>query len=207
MSAERDGVLHRWSRRKHAAKRAEGRPAVAVPVVPAAAPAAAAPAAEAIASPSASSPPGIAPVADALPAPTPEPLPPIESLTPQSDFTPFMRPGVDDSLKRAALKKLFADPHFNVMDGLDVYIDDYSKPDPIPPDMLARLLQNRALFDPPRTRVNADGVVEEIPSDAEPAAPAAAAEAVDAEAGSALAANESAIAPRPDGMPPAEPSR
>ena len=61
-----------------------------------------------------------------------------------------MRPEVDESLKRAALKKLFADPHFNVMDGLDVYIDDYSKPDPIPPDMLARLIQNRALFDPPR---------------------------------------------------------
>ena len=31
------------------------------------------------------------------------------------------------------MKKLFADPHYNVMDGLDVYIDDYSKPDPIPP--------------------------------------------------------------------------
>ena len=41
-------------------------------------------------------------------------------------------PGVDASVKNAALKKLFADPHFNVMDGLDTYIDDYGKPDPIP---------------------------------------------------------------------------
>ena len=31
------------------------------------------------------------------------------------------------------MKKLFSDPHFNVMDGLDTYIDDYGKPDPIPP--------------------------------------------------------------------------
>src|SRR3974390_2637024 len=45
-----------------------------------------------------------------------------------SDFLAFFSPEVDESLKRAALKKLFADPHFNVMDGLDVYVDDYSKP-------------------------------------------------------------------------------
>jgi hypothetical protein len=37
------------------------------------------------------------------------------------------------------MKKLFSDPHFNAMDGLDVYIDDYSKPDPIPPEMLRKL--------------------------------------------------------------------
>lgn len=33
----------------------------------------------------------------------------------------------EESVKRAALKKLFSDPRFNVMDGLDVDIDDYSK--------------------------------------------------------------------------------
>ena len=43
----------------------------------------------------------------------------------------------------AALKKLFSDPHFNVMDGLDTYIDDYGKPDPIPPSMLRAHSQNR----------------------------------------------------------------
>jgi hypothetical protein len=50
-----------------------------------------------------------------------------------------MRPGVDAATRTAAVKKLFRDPQFNVMDGLDVYIDDYSKPDPIPPALLARL--------------------------------------------------------------------
>ena len=107
-------------------------------------------------------------------------LPPIESLTPQSDFTPFMRPDVDPALKRAALRKLFTDPHFNVMDGLDVYIDDYSKPDPIEPEILRTLVQARYIFDPPVTRVNAQGVVEDVPPEEVAAARAAAAEATNA---------------------------
>src|SRR5437899_8498343 len=44
-------------------------------------------------------------------------------------------------------QKTLHDPHFNVMDGLDTYIDDYSKPDPIPEEMLKSLKQaNRLLF-------------------------------------------------------------
>jgi len=50
-------------------------------------------------------------------------------------------PGVDPGLKRAALKTLLRDARFNVMDGLDVYIDDYSKPDPIPAEWLGQLKQ------------------------------------------------------------------
>jgi hypothetical protein len=68
-------------------------------------------------------------------------LPPVESLTFDSDFTAFLKPEVDPALQRAALKQLFRDPRFNVMDGLDTYIDDYTKPDPIPPDMLAELVK------------------------------------------------------------------
>ena len=90
-------------------------------------------------------------------------LPPIDSLTRDSDFTPFMRPDVAPELRSAALRKLFADPHFNVMDGLDVYIDDYSKPDPIAPDIVKTLNHARYIFAPPQTRVNAQGVVEEVP--------------------------------------------
>ena len=47
------------------------------------------------------------------------------------------------------MKKLFSDPHFNVMDGLDTYIDDYGKPDPIPPSMLRQMVQSKflGLFD------------------------------------------------------------
>jgi hypothetical protein len=68
-----------------------------------------------------------------------------QSLTPDSDFTRFTRPDVPPDVKTAAFKKLFADPHFNVMDGLDVYIDDYSKPDPIPPEMLRNLASAKFL--------------------------------------------------------------
>jgi hypothetical protein len=73
-------------------------------------------------------------------APPPE-LPPIDKLNIDSDFRGFFHPKVGEDVRRAALKKLFADPRFNVMDGLDVYIDDYSKTEPIPPEMMAGLRQ------------------------------------------------------------------
>jgi hypothetical protein len=94
---------------------------------------------------------GSAPVA-AIPVPPEAPaeleLPPVESLTIDSDFTAFLQPKVDESLKRQALKKLFADPRFNVMDGLDVYIDDYTKSDPIPSDILERLMKAQFSWSP-----------------------------------------------------------
>jgi hypothetical protein len=93
------------------------------------------------------------------------PLPPLESLTIDSDFSPFMQPGVDETLKRAALRKLLRDPRFNVMDGLDVYIDDYSKPSPIEPDLVRTLVQARYIFDPPKTRVTDEGIVEDVPDE------------------------------------------
>ncbi|MGH8727738.1 MAG: DUF3306 domain-containing protein [Burkholderiales bacterium] len=73
------------------------------------------------------------------PAAVAEELPSLESLTIDSDFSGFFRAKIDENLRRAALKKLLRDPHFNVMDGLDVYIDDYSLPDPIPETMLEKL--------------------------------------------------------------------
>jgi hypothetical protein len=56
-----------------------------------------------------------------------------------------MKPDVDPTVRQAALKKMFTDPHFNVMDGLDIYIGDYSKPDPLPPGMLERMAQSDML--------------------------------------------------------------
>jgi len=87
------------------------------------------------------SPPEPAPERTADPeGPAPE-LPPLDTLTPESDYRAFFHPKVKEDVRRAALKKLFSDPHFNVMDGLDVYIDDYSKTEPIPAAMLAGLRQ------------------------------------------------------------------
>jgi hypothetical protein len=87
----------------------------------------------------------------ALPA---EPLPSLEdarALTPSSDFQPFMRPGVTADVRNVAMKKLFTDPHFNVMDGLDIYIGDYNTPDPMPAGMLQKMVgaQLLGLFDKP----------------------------------------------------------
>ncbi|WP_035374911.1 DUF3306 domain-containing protein, partial [Pseudoduganella violaceinigra] len=73
---------------------------------------------------------------ESVPAPT---LEQVEQLTSDSDFKPFVARGVDEAIRRAALKKLFADPHFNVMDGLDTYIDDYNKFEPLTPLMVAAL--------------------------------------------------------------------
>jgi hypothetical protein len=77
-----------------------------------------------------------------------EPLPTladVAQLTRDSDFSRFVAPGIDEGVKQAAMKKLFSDPHFNVMDGLDTYIADYNKPDPIPLSMLRQMTQSKAL--------------------------------------------------------------
>ena len=66
-------------------------------------------------------------------------------LDPSSDFKPFMARGVTTDVRNAAVKKLFADPHFNVMDRLDIYIDDYSQPDPLPAAMLRQMVSARFL--------------------------------------------------------------
>jgi hypothetical protein len=83
-----------------------------------------------------------------IPGPVePAPLPPLESLTPESDFAPFMAADVDGGVRRQALKTLFSDPRFNVMDMMDVYVDDYSKPDPIPESWMSQLQQLSRLGD------------------------------------------------------------
>jgi hypothetical protein len=67
-------------------------------------------------------------------------------LGPDSDYSAFMTQGVDKAVQRMAMKKLFSDPHFSVMDGLDVYIDDYNRFDPLPAAMLASLDHAKSMF-------------------------------------------------------------
>jgi hypothetical protein len=84
-----------------------------------------------------------------LPQPPPLTLEDANALTHDSDFRPFAARNVAPEVRNAAMKKLFSDPHFNVMDRLDTYIDDYSQPDPIPSGMLRNLASARflGLFD------------------------------------------------------------
>lgn len=83
------------------------------------------------------------------PAATPVPPAPtledVAALAPGDEISRFVARGVDESVKRAAVKKLFSDPRYNIMDGLDVYIDDYSQPDPIPMAMLRKMNQSKFL--------------------------------------------------------------
>ena len=131
-----DGFLSRWSRRK-ALVREGARPPEPVAPDPAALPAT---------TPVAEVPAADAPPAPALADPPPPPtLDDVAQLGRASDYRRFVAPDVSPDVRNAALKKLFSDPQFNVMDGLDTYIDDYGKPDPIPPAMLRQMLQSRFL--------------------------------------------------------------
>lgn len=143
--------LSRWSRRKLEAARAQSAPAAApAPVAPV----------------QLSPQPAPRSAPDATPA-----LPPIESLTIDSEFAGFFKPEIPEATKRAALKQLFRDPRFNIMDGLDVYIGDYTQPDPIPPEMMKQLLHTRHIFNPPKTEVNAEGHVVDVVEPIEQAEP------------------------------------
>ena len=73
----------------------------------------------------------------------------VAVLTRESDYSRFVTTGIDPAVRNAAMKKLFSDPHFNIMDGLDTYIGDYSQPDPIPLSMLRSMNQaiSLGLFD------------------------------------------------------------
>lgn len=131
------GFLSRWSRRKVEVR--EGR----APEEPTPIPSVAAPVAAGAANLSVPTQPAVQVAShEAKPAPT---LADTQQLTPESDFTDFMARGVAPDVKNAAMKKLFADPHFNVMDRLDIYIDDYSQPDPLPMAMLRQMVSAKTL--------------------------------------------------------------
>jgi hypothetical protein len=65
----------------------------------------------------------------------------VKALTKESDFSGFVAKGIDPSVSNAAMKKLFTDPHYNIMDGLDTYIDDYSTHAPLPQSVLEQIVK------------------------------------------------------------------
>ena len=122
-----ENFFDRWSRRKNEAREELAPP----PVVPETQlPAEPVPVAEDLAAEAEAPPPTLA---DA------------EALTPESDFRPFMARNVAPEVKNTAFRKLFADPQFNVMDGLDTYVDDYSKSTPIPDSVLRQMASAKFL--------------------------------------------------------------
>jgi hypothetical protein len=101
---------------------------------------------------------------DQLPAAETKPpaLPPVDSLTPESDFTGFMHPKVQDSLRRVALKKLFNDPHFNIPDPFEPYSGDWNLAEPISNELLATLNQAKQHLFSEEKKVEPEGK-EELP--------------------------------------------
>ncbi len=118
-----------------------------------------------------------------------------------SDFTAFFQPKVAEGMKRAALKKLLSDPHFNLVDGLDVYMEDFAKFEPMPDGMLDRLAEiyesTRKVVEP----VEAAAGTDPLPDAVDPQEATAVAEpAPEAESEEAQAAEEpqSAALPAPE---------
>ena len=130
-----DGFLGRWSRRK-AGLEPEGLDGSTPELKPKTTPSSVPQDKKTIESAS-------APAEEETLPPTLEDAESIDRFAP--DFSAFMQPNVDPAVQQAAMKKLFSDPHFNIMDRLDIYIDDYSIPDPIPMEMLKRMVQSESL--------------------------------------------------------------
>ena len=65
---------------------------------------------------------------DEKPPVRPEDLPSIDSLTAESDYTPFLQEGVPDALRKAALRKLWrSNPVLANVDGLNDYDEDFAR--------------------------------------------------------------------------------
>ncbi|MBA4261952.1 MAG: DUF3306 domain-containing protein [Comamonadaceae bacterium] len=132
VAEEGDSFFSRWSRRKAQLRSGEPVPEP-VPTAP--------PVVAAVAVPVEPEPLAVEPAA----APPPPTLQDTQTLTPASDFSRFVARDVPPEVRNAAVKKLFADPHFNVMDGLDIYIDDYSKPSPLSAADMAQMVSAQFL--------------------------------------------------------------
>lgn len=76
-------------------------------------------------------------------------LPSLETLATQgldADLSAFMQAGVEEGMRRAAVKQLFKQPIFNVMDGLDVYIEDFNIYEPLTAAELPGLAHARSML-------------------------------------------------------------
>lgn len=155
-----DGFLGRWSQRKQAARLERDASKVPPPPVRQALDATdpeasrvpmPAPSGLAIA---ATPPPQAAAAAQASPT-----LEDVSKLGRDDDYAPFAAPDVAPEVRNAAMKKLFSDPHFQQIDGLDTYIDDYSVPSPLSAQMLQKMASAQFLK------------LVETPPDTEAAAP------------------------------------
>ncbi len=111
--------LSRWSRRKQAIARGE--------------------------TPAEPPPPSVA----AAPAAQPEPaLPDPLTLGMADDFSAFLRDKVPPALKHKAMQHLFSHPHFNELDMMDVYMEDFNLVPNLEPASMDLVRHAKAVLDP-----------------------------------------------------------
>jgi len=82
-----------------------------------------------------------------------------------ADFAPFMQAGVEEAVRRTAIQQLFKQPVFNVMDGLDVYIEDFNAFEPIAAETLPTLTHARAILFPEQAQTVAaetDAIAQQV---------------------------------------------
>jgi len=118
-SDEARGFLGRWSRRKQAVARGETPPEPA-PAVPS---------------------PAVPPSPE---APLPDPL----TLGMADDFSAFLRDKVPPALKHKAMQHLFSHPHFNELDMMDVYMEDFNLVPNLEPAALDLVKHAKAVLSP-----------------------------------------------------------
>jgi len=104
--SEDEGLYARWSRRKSQATEQSATPVAEIESAP------------------------TAPEAETEAAEKP-PLPDLDTLNEDSDYSGFLSPEVDEKLRKLALRKLFHLPQFNICDGLDDYDEDFRNFEPL----------------------------------------------------------------------------
>lgn len=196
--AEDEGTLRRWSRRKAAGKSApEAEPADPAP-------------GEADAK--------AAPVEGGSEAPAeiaPEDLPDIETLEKESDFTPFLREGVPEELRRLALRRLWRlDPVLANLDGLIDYGEDFTDAATVIKGMKTIYQVGRGLVGPEDAEAaedaetaEAEEAADEAPASGEPSAQdTEPGEAAETAAPAPAESPEAAAAERVDAAAPGDPA-
>ena len=76
----------------------------------------------------------------------------VDALAVGADVSRFLQSGVAEAVRGAALKKLFADPAYNVISEMDDYVEDYSRMVKLSATELRKLQQSKDLYlfeDPP----------------------------------------------------------
>lgn len=79
------------------------------------------------------------------------------------DIKAFLMDKVAPELKNKAFKALFSRPEFNVMDGLDIYIDDYNKFIPLSQQDIGKMTLSKQLLSRPDLDMIKPDVLMDLP--------------------------------------------